>query len=342
MGKITVAVIGLGRMGASVGLALRRYSQQSGARHTFDVVGFDERPEVVRDAEKIGATTSIARGMYDAVRERDIVVIAQPYAEVRRTYQAIGQDVRSGGVVMDLSPLKLPSLGWARDYLHADAHMVGMTPVINPRAMFDGLDETNQASDNYFDNGTMMLMPAPSCIREAVELASDFATLLGSKPHFMDPAEHDSLFAATSGLPSVLGVVAFYMLSRTPGWEDSRRLTNGDFGRLTHHLFDTHPDDLRDLWLSNQASLLHYTTAMIEALESFRAALAASDRAALEALVVDAARDYSGWVNRRFNNKWDGKEMPSAPSAGQTIMSSMMGGFIASRLSGNHKDRDKD
>lgn len=335
MGKISVTVVGLGRIGASVGLALQRYNQRSDARHEFDVIGVDERPSMARDAEKIGAVHKLSRNLYDAVRDRDIIVLAQPYAEVRHTYQGIGRDVRAGGVVMDFSPLKQPSVAWASEYLPDETHMIGMTPIVNPAYLYDGLDETNFARADFFDRGTMMLMPSPFCIREAVELASDFSTLLGMKPHFMDIAEHDSLVAATDSLPGMLGVVAFYMLSQNAGWSDIQRLTNPAFGQLTHHLFDTHPDDLRDLWLNNRESLLHYTDGMIQALESFRSALATNDRGAVEALLSTSADSYSAWVNRRHNNKWDEREVPSeVPSTGQSIMSTLMGGFLANRIGG--------
>ncbi len=341
MGKISVAIIGLGRLGSSVGLALKRYNSRSDAKHDFEVIGVEDRAAVAKDAEKIGAVSKSVRNLYDGVRNRDIVVLALPYAEVRRTYQAIGQDIRAGGVVLDMSPVKMPSLGWAKEFLSKEVHMVGVTPIINPKYLFNGLDEANDAHEDFFDNGNMMLMPSPSCIREAVELASDFSALLGGKPHFMDPAEHDSLFAATSSLPAVLGVIAFYNLARNPGWDDIQRLTNPDFGRLTHHLYDTHPDDLRDIWLHNQESLLRYTDGMIESLQSFRDVLAAKDRSALEALLVESADGYSGWINRRHNNKWDDRSNPSAPGAGETIMSSLMGGFLSNRISGKG-NRDED
>ena len=341
MGKINVAIIGLGRLGASVGLALKRYNKRSDAKHDFDVLGVEDRASVAKDAEKIGAVNKSVRNLYDGVRNRDIIVLALPYADVRRTYQAIGKDIRAGGVVLDMSPVKLPSLGWAKEFLPDEVHMVGVTSIINPIYLFDGLDNTKDAHEDFFDNGNMMLMPSPSCIREAVELASDFSALLGGKPHFMDPAEHDSLFAATSSLPAVLGVLSFYMLARNPGWDDLQRLTNPDFGRVTHHLYDTHPDDLRDIWLHNQDSLLRYTDGMIEALQSFREVLAAKDRVALEALLVESADHYSGWINRRHNNKWDDRSNPSAPTAGQTIMSSLMGGFLANRVGGGKNHRDE-
>ena len=337
--KITVTIIGLGRIGASIGLALDRYNRKGNTAHAFEVVGVDDRPAVLQEAEKMGAVTKTMHNIYNAVRDRDIVVLALPFAEVRSTYQTIGDGLRAGAVVVDMSPLKMPSIQWAKDSLSAGAHMVGATAVVNPRYLHDGLDDTEHATADLFDKGNMMLMPAPSCIREAVELASDFATILGAQVHFMDPMEHDSLIAATDGLPNLLGVMSFYTLSRNPGWGDIQRLTNPPFGRLTHQLFDTHPDDLRDMWLLNKDSMVNYVDSLIDSLQEVRGVLASDDRDALEAVLTEAADEYSAWVNRRHNNQWDKSEGNlGTPSTGDSLMTSLMGGFISRKLRSDPKD----
>jgi prephenate dehydrogenase len=334
---ISVTIIGLGRIGASIGLALQRYNQKGNTPHTFDVVGVEDRPGVLKEAEEKKVVGKTARNIYSAVQNRDIIVLALPYAEVRRTYQAIGDALRPGAVVMDFAPLKLPSINWAKEYLAKEAHMVGVTPVINPRYLYDGLDDTEHAAADFFDKGSMMLMPSPSCIREAVELASDFSTLLGATVHFMDPLEHDSLIGATLGMPTLLGVLSFYTLSKSRGWGDIQRLTNPPFGRLTHALFDTHPDDLRDLWLHSRDSMVHYIDDMIDKLSEVRGVLAEQDQHALEAVLTDAADQYSAWINKRHNNKWGDHEAPNTPSPGESLMSGLMGGFLAKRLRGGDK-----
>lgn len=341
MAKITVTIIGMGRVGASIGLALKRYNQKPNAQHQFEINAVEDRAAVLKEAESLGAFDRSVRNVYDAVRDRDIVVLALSYAEVKRTYQIMKEGLRPGVVILDTSPLKMPSLKWAAEYLPKEAHLVGITPIVNPQYLFGEPDTTLHAHADFFDKGSMLLMPSATCIREAVELATDFSALLGATVHFMDPAEHDGLVAATEGLPALLGVAAFTMLARNPGWGDIQRLTNPDFGRLTHHLFDTHPDDLRDLWLNNRDSLVHYLDTMLETLQAFRHALAAGDRDALEAGLGEAADSYSAWINRRHNNKWDDSAGQSkGPSAGEMIMSGLMGGYLSKRLRGQKDDQE--
>ncbi len=332
MANVSVGILGLGRIGASVALALKRYSNTKDARHVFDIVVSDSRAGTREDANKMGIAPKIERNLFDAAENKDIVIFTLPYAEVKAAYEVIGPLLRPGAVIMDTSPLKQPSLQWAAKYLRAEAHVVGMTPILNPKYLFEGVDDTQYASEDLFDKGTMLLTPSVSAIKDAVELASDFSTLLGATPHFLDPAEHDGLIALTEGLPALLGVTAFYLLQHNRGWGDIQRLTNPGFGLLTHHLFDTHPDDLRDLWLNNRDNLLRSLDDYAEALRSFRDVLAANDQAALESALIKASEEYSQWINRRHNARWEESVGDQAPSMGQLMFGNMMGGLLGKRL----------
>lgn len=337
MAAVSVAVLGLGREGASVALALRRYNARKDAKHAFTITLADPRGGIREDAVKAGIGDKIEANLFNAVQNRDIIVLALPYADMQTAYRDLAAELRSGVVILDFSPLKLPSLAWAKQYLPAEVHLVGMTPVINPDYLFDGLDDTQHAREDLFDKGSMLLMPAATCVKEAVELAADFSTLLGAKPHFVDPAEHDGIVALTEGLPSLLGVAAFYAAQRSFGWGDAQRLTNPAFGRLTRQLYDTHPDDLRDTWLNNRDNLVRHLDSLLETLHEMRGALAQSDRDALEAALIRSSDSYSQWINRRVNRKWD--EGDSAmKEIGNTVMSSLLGGYLTKRLTGKDDD----
>ena len=126
---------------------------------------------------------------------------------------------------------------------------------------------------------------------------------------------------------------------RSAGWGDLQQLTNPPFGRLTHQLFDTHPDDLRDLWLQSRDSLVVQIDQLMNQLQQIRQVLAQDDRDALEAVLTDAADEYSAWINRRHNNKWDDTASPKPPSAGETLMTGLFGGILTKRLKGDSGDK---
>ncbi len=342
MANVSVGILGLGRVGASVALALKRYNANKDAQHQFEVACADLRAGVREDAARLALPGKIERNLFDVARGRDIVVLALPYADIPSAYKTLAPEFRPGAVVLDMSPLKQPSLKWAAASLPAEVHMVGVTPIVNPQYLFDGLDDTQHAVADLFDKGTMLLMPSVSAVREAVELASDFAVILGSTPHFADPAEHDSLVALTDMLPGVLGVAAFYTAARREGWQDAQRFTNPAFGRLTHQLFDTHPDDLRDAWLNNRDSLLRHLDAVTQTLQTFRTILAQNDQAALEGALIEASEAYSAWINRRHNARWEEETaVERGETLGGTMMNSLMGGFLSKRLGGRRSEDEK-
>ena len=339
---ITVTIIGLDRTGSSVALALRRCNRSKRAPQHFEVRGADPRPGILESAKRAGICDRIERNLAGAARDRDIVVLALPLPEQGQAWQALTGNLQPGAVVLDMAQLKAPAARLAQEHLPDDAHLVQVTPVVNARYLFDGVDDADHAAEDLFDDGNMLLMPAPDCSRAAVELASDFSALLGATPHFMDALEHDILSAATVDLPALLGVASFHCLSHSPGWNDLQRLTNPPFGRLTHQLFDRHPDDLRDQWLHNREPLLRWLDDLLVTLQQARRALADGDRDALEALLTGAEEEYSAWINRRSNNRWDADERKSdLPSPSSMLMSGLMGDFLSRRMRGSDNEEER-
>ncbi len=337
MAEVSIAILGLGRVGTSVGLALKRHNMQ-GKEHQFTITGYDGTSDNVKEAKTLGAIDESAGRPEIATQNKDIVLMALPYGEVRTAYEYIAPSLRSGVVILDTSPICQTSLDWSKEFLPKDAHVVCIRPIVNSAYVFDGVDEGKRAKEDMFDGGTILMMPSVTCIPEAISLATDFTKLLGATPHFTDPAEHDGLIAGMDILPDLLGTAYFHMLSRNSGWTDLQRLGNPAFGMATHPLFDTHPDDLRDSFLNSGDNLVRYLDGMIEELREFRTALATQDRDALEAALGDASKQYERWINRRVNNKWQGDEMlDSNTSSVGGMMSNMMGGFFGGR---NKNDDD--
>jgi prephenate dehydrogenase len=332
MSELTIGILGLGRVGASIGLALKRYIKDGG-KYRFRIVGYDTFSANEKDAQKMGAVDSIERTPENAVSACDVVVMALPYEDTKTTYQRIGRSLRDGVVILDTSPLKNPSFAWNDQYLTEEHHVIGVTPICNPKHLFDTTDTALSASEDYFDNGSFLITPAVNSVKEAVDLAFNFCALLGGKPRFLDPTEHDNLLAQTEQLPQLLGVALYHYLMSQPSWSDTQWFTNPTFGSITRPLKDKHPDAMRDAMYGNAETLARTLDSLIGTLAQVRDALRASDRATLEALLADTAEDYAKWINRRHANDWD-KDVkpPTAERAG--MMSMIFGQRIAGRLKG--------
>ena len=338
MADVSIAILGMNRVGTSVGLALHRYNR-SGREHNFQVTGYDTNASALKKAQGMNAIDKSDHRLNEAVRDKDIVVITMPYNELKDVYEIIAPNLRRGSVVVDMTPVKQQSLKWAAEYLQEGTHVVSAEPIPNPHYLFDGTDELERATEDYFDSSSMLLMPSPSCVKEAVTLATDFSTLIGSEPMFFDPAEYDALMAGTKALPSLLGVMYFYTISKGSGWDDAQRLTGSDFGMLTRVLFDTHPDDLTALWMDSRNDLVNKLDFLMANLNQIRTSLLEKDRDAVEAVLEQSSRDYENWINRRHNNRWQMQDQVDAesPSFG-SMMGNLVGGFVTRR---GKKDNDE-
>lgn len=336
---ISVTILGLGRLGASFGLALKRYNARKDARQTFVITGYDTDPNRTATATEIKAVDSIGKSAADAVRDKDIVIIALPYGEVQGGYRAIAGSLRDGVVILDTTPYKRSSTSWAGKFLSPQAHMIGVTPVINVKYLFDGAETPEHAQEDLFDDGMLIVVPEASSDRDAIELAADFALILGAKAHFADPIEHDSWVNWMEGLPIALSLGAFMSMQNSSAWEDARQVSNANFGRLTHHLFDTNAADLRDLLWENRESISRGLDATIQKLELIRSLLNENSPAGLEEALERSAENYAKWLLRRKDNQWtDLPDQKPRESPGGAFAGVLLGNYLSKKLRRDGKD----
>ena len=339
MAELTVAILGLDRLGVSVALRLRTYVKKGG-EHRFKLIGYDSREDYEKPAKKLKVFDKVERNINAAVESADLALMNLPFEDLRAGYELAAMSLREGVVILDTAVVKQPSLGWASEYLSEEQHLIGFTPIVNADYMLEHQLTPEYAADDYFHGGIIYLTPAVNSIREAIDLAVNFSLILGGRPHFLDPAEHDSLTTITEEIPQVLSLAAYSAAMKHKAWGDAQRLTNPPFNVLTRYLLTHHPDALRDEWLANSDSLLRAIDDVLATLRQLRDSLADGDESAIEAFLIEASDDYQEWINRRHKSDWG--EQPSARMQYDTsIAGSLFGSALGKRLFGGNKDGDK-
>src|SRR5918997_4910376 len=103
-----VLIVGLGLIGGSIGLALRRWSEEHKVenRKPLEVVGFDPNLDHQRAAEKLGAVDRGAWDLSKAAREADVVVLATPVNAMRDVLMDLVPHLRAGTIVADTGSTK--------------------------------------------------------------------------------------------------------------------------------------------------------------------------------------------------------------------------------------------
>ena len=339
MAKLTVAILGLDRLGASIALRLRTYVEKGG-QHRFELIGYDSREDFEKPARKLKVFDKVERKAYTAVESADLIIMNLPYEDLRAAYELVAPSLREGVVILDTAVVKQPSLRWAAEFLSEEQHVIGFTPIVNADYLLEHQLTPEYAADDYFHDSAIYLTPSVNSIKEAIDLAVNFSLILDGKPHFLDPAEHDSLTTITEEMPQALSIAAYSAAMKHNAWGDAQRLTNPPFNVLTRYLLTHHPDALRDEWLENSDSLVRAIDEFLATLRELRDRLAEGDESAIEAFLIDASDDYQEWINRRHKGDWD--DQPSARVQYDTsIAGTLFGSAIGKRLLGGNKDGDR-
>ncbi len=311
-----ITIIGLGRVGTSIGLALKRKTVDQ-----LVVIGHDRSPDIARQAQARGAVDRTEWNLPAACENADLILLSVPLQELRQAMQEVAPNLKPGSVVSDVAPLKAPVLEWAAELIPADRYFVGGSPILNPLYLHDGLTGLEAARADLFDNGLWALVPEAEPPPEALKLLNDFARLVGATPFFVDAAEYDALLAGTSTLPALLATALMRAVSNTPGWMDARKVADRTFATATAPISFVSPAALRAAALLNQASALHYLDQALEHLNHLRKAISEKDSQTLDTLLTEATLTREVWLKKRNEADWEAEEKPKleTPTAGQML-----------------------
>lgn len=323
-----VTIIGLGLIGGSIGLGLRRWgaANKSGNQPALEVTGFDTDLEQQQYAQKVKA---IDRGAWDltkAVADADIIVVATPVAAMKETFEAIAPLLRQGTTVTDVGSTKAEVLRWADEIFPAGIDFVGGHPMAGKTQSIEGADA------DLFKGATWCVSPSVRASDEAVRNVLGMIAALNAESFFVDPVEHDGFVAGVSHLPFVLSSALMRTVSQNPSWRDMKTLTAGGF-RDVSRLAAGSPTMHRDILLTNQEAVLRWLNEYISTLTDLRDTLVRDPEAAAPWLTDfftqarDARAEWSTQTTREGELlQGTGGEL-SSESMGQQVGRMLLGGL---------------
>jgi len=313
----TITIIGLDRVGASIGLALRHSSLD------VTVIGHDADATKGQIAkETVLAIDQAEWNLVNAARKADILVITTPISDLEGILQVIGGELQPHTLVLDFSSLKRLGLAWAEQYLH-QGHYVGAMPILAAPYLTDGRSETSTATPDLFKNSAFCLMPSPNADPQAVETAVNFGLLLGALPYFVDPDEYDNLVQGSEILPGLVSLAMFNALQKATGWRDMQRFAGLPFALMTRPLQDERDISLHAL--QNRQVTLRWLDAMMDELKAVRRLIYEENDEILAALTEQLSVEREKWLDARQENDWDERRSP--PIRPRTMGEHLFGGF---------------
>lgn len=262
----SVAIIGLGLLGGSIGLAAREYAPE------ITTIGYDTDPDVRDAARKRGLAGTICDSAQDAVKSADLVIFCVPVGAIAQAAADCADALPKDAIISDVGSSKqsvVDGLQAALPNHHViPAHPVAGTEQSGPQAGFPTL----------FQGRWCILTPPPAADQAKVDALSEFWTKLGSRIEIMDPQHHDLVLAVTSHIPHL---IAFTIVGTASDLEDVTRgevikYSAGGFRDFTR-IAASDPVMWRDVFLENKGAVLEMLGRFTEDLTALQRAIRSGD-----------------------------------------------------------------
>lgn len=269
-----VAIIGVGLIGGSLGMILRR---KGVADH---VVGVGRSLENLKTAVTMGAIDRYVADPADGVRGSDLVILATPVDTYERHLKNWAHCLMPGTIVSDVGSVKGTLVERAEAAMPAGVHFVGAHPIA-------GKEKTGVAagSDQLFKGARCILTPTKKTDPCALEQIKQMWEATESILLTMDPYLHDQILGAVSHLPHV---AAFALMNALAELRDHQipalDLTGHSGGGLrdTTRIAASSPEMWRDIFLWNRDNVVSFIERYERALEELKQLIKAGDPAGIE------------------------------------------------------------
>jgi len=282
---VLVTVIGLGLIGGSIGLALRR-----GRKSKWEIVGHSRRPETIARALSLGAIERGETNLKDAIERAELVIIATPVLTVKAIFSRIAPHLPSGCIVTDTGSTKVQAMKWAEDMLPPTVNFIGGHPMAGRETY--GIQA---AKADLFRRCTYCLTPSEKASPESIDTVVDMAKKLGAMPFFIDAQEHDNLVAGISHLPMLLSAALVSLTTRNPSWSKMSKLAASGYHDLTR-LASGSPEVNSHICLSNPEAIINWIDEFSRELDRYRQLVALGDKH-LEQALTEANKARQEWLN---------------------------------------------
>jgi cyclohexadieny/prephenate dehydrogenase len=256
-----VAIIGLGLLGGSIGLAVKEHLPQ------VEITGWDRDPATRARAAARGLAQKVCETGVEAVAGADLVIFCVPVGAIGAVAAELAAAIPADAVISDVGSSKLSVAKALAEALPGHcvipAHPVAGTERSGPDAGFASL----------FHNRWCIITPPEGVDVEKLAALCAFWEGLGAKVEQMDAQHHDLVLAVTSHLPHLIAYTIVGTASDLEGVTQSEviKYSAGGFRDFTR-IAASDPTMWRDVFLTNK-------DAVLEMLQRFSEDLTALQRA---------------------------------------------------------------
>ena len=282
-----ISIIGVGLLGGSIGLAVRR------RKLAHEVAGYVRRAASLKDCEQAGAVDYATTDLLAAVSNSDLIILCTPLAQMRSLAEQFLPALKRGAIVTDVGSVKAGVVRELDSLLKkSGAHFVGSHPMAGGEKM-----GVLAAKADLFVNAACVITPSKKSSTAAVGKVEKFWKSLGARTLRLDAAQHDLVVSRSSHLPHVAAAtLAGLVLDSKQPKQQAALCANGF--RDTTRIASGSPEMWRDIALANRKNISHSVDAFVAELKQFQTALKKSDGPAVEKFFATAKARRDGWCGK--------------------------------------------
>ncbi len=277
-----VTIIGVGLIGGSLGMILRRKGLAS------KIVGVGRRVENLKTAVELGAIDRYVADSKEGVRGADLVVLATPVDTYDRHLKEWATCLKPGAIVTDVGSVKGELVERSERMMPAGVHFVGAHPIA-------GKEKTGVAagSEQLFMGARCILTPTKQTNQQALEQVRTMWQETGSIVLTMDPHLHDKILGAVSHLPHVAAFALMNALIDIRAQVPALDLAGHSGGGLrdTTRIAASSPEMWRDIFLWNRDNVVAFIEAYERSLGELKRLIKTGDAAGIEKALERAKQE---------------------------------------------------
>ena len=327
---VRVFLDGLNQLGVSMAYAL--------PKEVFEITVFDQETSLARQVKKEKHASKVVTMVADGAKEADIIIIDQPVDLLSMHYDAIGDRIKPGAVLIDTSPVPLYAGRLAEKFITPEVGFVSLVAGLNAAYLAkQPFHHTSAGTDIFKDS--MIAVSSPSRSHKDVEnVAVKIVRALGAETIFMDAAEVQAACIGTQFLPRLAAAALTNLLADRPNWREVRLLASSDFYLFTESLmgvFDLEHPALP--FIENRDAMLAVLDNLQDEMDHLRTLMVAEDPEPLDEYLHRAMTSRAVWQDQRARNSFiDADTHKKMPTTREVYSQLLFGG-----LSRRQRDQDE-
>lgn len=235
-----VTIIGVGLIGGSIGLAIKKRGLAG------EVTGVFRRPSTLRKAIRCKAVDNGTMSIAEGVKDADLIILAAPVHTIVTTAREAIKYAKKGAVITDAGSTKAWIVGKVEKMLSGNSsiHFIGSHPMAGSEHA--GVEF---AKKDLLDGAPCIVTKTVNTNKRALKIIINFWKTLGARVVVLSPSGHDRSVSLISHLPHI---VAFGLAGAVPseqlvyaaeGYRDTTRVASSD------------PELWADIFLTNRKDI---------------------------------------------------------------------------------------